>query len=81
LLTTCACVSLSCSLLSLDAMDVSGQTHGDIVNNVFKKRLDENGKPFDQSIRNEVVLLAVVCCVSPTALIVSGLVVPSWAAL
>jgi hypothetical protein len=48
------CSRLSCSLLSLDAMDVSGQTHGDIVNNVFKKRLDENGKPFDQSIRNEV---------------------------
>lgn len=35
-------------------MDVSGSTHGDVINNIFKKRLDEDGKPFEQSIKNEV---------------------------
>jgi len=46
--------SLSCSLLSLDAMDVSGQSHGDVANNIFKKRLDLEGKPFEQIIKNEL---------------------------
>ncbi len=41
-------------MLSLDAMDVSGSSHGDVINNIFKKRLDEDGKPFEQSIKNEV---------------------------
>ena len=49
--------SLSCSLVSLDAMDVSGHSHGDVVNNIFKKRLDEDGKPFEQTIKNEVPVL------------------------
>lgn len=35
---------------------MSGHSHGDIVNNIFKKRLDENGNPFDQTIKNEVCM-------------------------
>eukprot|EP00250_Pteridium_aquilinum_P001854 c12061_g1_i1 orf=335-1495(-) len=36
--------SLACSIISLDAMDVSGEQHLDVKHNIFKKRLDSTGK-------------------------------------
>lgn len=35
--------SISCSLLSLDAMDISGEQHLDIRHDIIKKRLDSHG--------------------------------------
>eukprot|EP00897_Mesotaenium_endlicherianum_P006719 jgi/Mesen1/6075/ME000031S05341 len=46
---------LSCSMLSLDAMDISGEQHLDVVHNIFKRRLDPTGTPIDGSgIKHEV---------------------------
>ncbi|KAK8935715.1 Protein disulfide-isomerase 5-4 [Platanthera zijinensis] len=39
--------SLACSLLSLDAMDISGERHYDILHDIVKKRLDQSGKVID----------------------------------
>lgn len=36
--------SLACSIISLDAMDISGEQHLDVKHNIFKKRLDPTGK-------------------------------------
>ena len=38
---------ISCDFLGLDAMDVSGEQHIDIEHNVFKRKLDLDGKPID----------------------------------
>ncbi|KAL8239543.1 hypothetical protein R6Q59_016110 [Mikania micrantha] len=35
--------AVSCTLLSLDAMDISGEQHLDIKHDVIKKRIDTNG--------------------------------------
>lgn len=35
--------SLACSIISLDAMDISGEQHLDVKHNIFKKRLDPTG--------------------------------------
>ncbi|KAL1822035.1 hypothetical protein DCAR_0309843 [Daucus carota subsp. sativus] len=35
--------ALRCSMLSLDAMDISGEQHLDIRHDIFKKRIDANG--------------------------------------
>nr|GEW96836.1 endoplasmic reticulum-Golgi intermediate compartment protein 3 [Tanacetum cinerariifolium] len=35
--------ALPCSLLSLDAMDISGEEHLDIKHDIYKKRIDANG--------------------------------------
>ncbi|KAJ9545888.1 hypothetical protein OSB04_025595 [Centaurea solstitialis] len=39
--------ALPCSILSLDAMDISGEQHLDIKHDIFKKRIDTNGKVID----------------------------------
>ncbi|XP_028549741.1 endoplasmic reticulum-Golgi intermediate compartment protein 3-like [Dendrobium catenatum] len=39
--------SLACSLLSVDAMDISGERHFDIRHDIVKKRLDHLGKVID----------------------------------
>lgn len=39
---------ISCDFLSLDAMDVSGEQHIDIEHNIFKRRLDLDGKPIEE---------------------------------
>ncbi|UYV74746.1 ERGIC3 [Cordylochernes scorpioides] len=44
---------LSCSGLSLDAMDVSGEQHINIEHNLYKRRLGLDGKPLDQPVREE----------------------------
>ncbi|CAK9876341.1 unnamed protein product [Sphagnum jensenii] len=36
--------SLACSVVSLDAVDISGEQHRDVRHNIFKKRLDPSGK-------------------------------------
>ena len=38
---------ISCDFLSIDAMDVSGEQHIDIEHNIFKRRLDLDGKPIE----------------------------------
>lgn len=43
--------SLPCSYLTLDAMDVSGDTQTDVTHNLYKTRLNLNGQP----IENEMV--------------------------
>ena len=39
---------MSCDFLVLDAMDVSGEQHMDIAHNIFKRRLDLEGKPIQE---------------------------------
>jgi hypothetical protein len=36
---------LACGVVSLDAMDVSGEQHLDVAHNIFKRRIDEGGVP------------------------------------
>jgi hypothetical protein len=36
--------SLACSVVSLDAVDISGEQHRDVRHNIFKRRLDPSGK-------------------------------------
>eukprot|EP00271_Cylindrocystis_brebissonii_P013203 TRINITY_DN32853_c0_g1_i1.p1 TRINITY_DN32853_c0_g1~~TRINITY_DN32853_c0_g1_i1.p1 ORF type:complete len:390 (+),score=61.40 TRINITY_DN32853_c0_g1_i1:291-1460(+) len=38
---------LACSVLSLDAMDISGEQHLDVVHNIFKRRIGPDGQPLD----------------------------------
>jgi hypothetical protein len=42
---------LPCSYLTIDAMDISGESHSDIVHDLYKTRLDLNGNP----IANELM--------------------------
>lgn len=39
--------ALACSVVSLDAMDISGEQHLNVRHNIFKKRLDVHGKAID----------------------------------
>jgi len=41
--------TLPCSFLSIDAMDISDQHNFDVVHNIFKTRLDQNGRPLTGS--------------------------------
>eukprot|EP00850_Spirogloea_muscicola_P018358 SM000167S02971 [mRNA] locus=s167:276772:280105:+ [translate_table: standard] len=45
---------ISCASLSLDAMDISGEQHLDVVHNIFKRRLSEDGKPIDVGIKGGI---------------------------
>ncbi len=44
---------ISCDYLSLDAMDVSGEQHIGIEHNVFKRRLDLDGRPLEDPKREQ----------------------------
>ena len=46
---------VSCDYLSLDAMDVSGEQHIGIEHNVYKRRLDLDGKPLEEAQRETKV--------------------------
>lgn len=46
---------LPCSYLTIDAMDISGETQTDIVHDLFKTRLDLNGQPIETEV-SKVVL-------------------------
>eukprot|EP00899_Mesostigma_viride_P021693 jgi/Mesvir1/29525/Mv07020-RA.1 len=45
---------LPCSVLSLDAMDISGAQHLDVVHNVFKRRLDSRGQAIDTGTKHDL---------------------------
>ncbi|XP_023337737.1 endoplasmic reticulum-Golgi intermediate compartment protein 3 [Eurytemora carolleeae] len=45
---------ISCDFLSLDAQDVSGEQHIAIEHNVYKRRLDLEGKPIADPVKHEV---------------------------
>ncbi|KAL1123969.1 hypothetical protein AAG570_001739, partial [Ranatra chinensis] len=55
---------ISCSYLSLDAMDSSGEQHLHIDHNIFKRRLDLNGNPIEEpkkeSFRIDTIYLVVL---------------------
>eukprot|EP00270_Netrium_digitus_P000141 TRINITY_DN10159_c0_g1_i1.p1 TRINITY_DN10159_c0_g1~~TRINITY_DN10159_c0_g1_i1.p1 ORF type:complete len:388 (-),score=64.41 TRINITY_DN10159_c0_g1_i1:208-1371(-) len=38
---------MGCAMLSLDAMDISGEQHLDVVHNIFKRRLSADGEPIE----------------------------------
>lgn len=42
--------TLPCSYLTIDAMDISGEAQTDIVHNLFKTRLDLNGKAMENQV-------------------------------
>ncbi|UJR09297.1 hypothetical protein I4U23_013540 [Adineta vaga] len=42
--------ALPCSQLTVDAMDVSGDSQTDIIHNLFKTRLDLNGHPIENEV-------------------------------
>ncbi|RWS22273.1 endoplasmic reticulum-Golgi intermediate compartment protein 3-like protein [Leptotrombidium deliense] len=46
---------ISCSFLSIDAIDVSGEQHINIVNNIYKRRLNEKGDPIEEPERDDTV--------------------------
>jgi hypothetical protein len=41
------------SFQGIDAMDTSGETHIDIVHNIYKRRLDLDGKPIEDPQREQ----------------------------
>lgn len=43
---------LPCSLISIDAIDVSGDQHIDIKHNIYRVKLDEDGKPIEKPKRD-----------------------------
>lgn len=46
--------SISCDLLSIDAMDTTGEQHLQIEHNIFKRRLDLTGKPIEDPQRTDI---------------------------
>ena len=46
---------ISCDYLSLDAMDVSGEQHIGIEHNIFKRRLDLDGRPIEEPVKEKHV--------------------------
>ncbi|XP_076243719.1 endoplasmic reticulum-Golgi intermediate compartment protein 3 isoform X2 [Calliopsis andreniformis] len=46
--------AISCDLLSIDAMDTTGEQHLQIEHNVFKRRLDLSGKPVEDPKRTDI---------------------------
>ena len=46
---------ISCDYLVLDAMDVSGEQHIDIEHNMFKRKLDLDGKPIEDPQKQAVI--------------------------
>ncbi|KAL6257406.1 hypothetical protein P5V15_010978 [Pogonomyrmex californicus] len=46
--------TISCDLLSIDAMDTTGEQHLHIEHNIFKRRLDLSGKPIEDPQRTNI---------------------------
>ncbi|KAJ8683549.1 hypothetical protein QAD02_019341 [Eretmocerus hayati] len=46
--------SVSCDLLSLDAMDTTGEQQLHIEHNIFKRRLDLDGRPIEEPKKTEI---------------------------
>ena len=53
----CDCIQINfdCFLQGIDAMDTSGETHIDIVHNIYKRRLDLEGQPIEDPQREQGV--------------------------
>jgi hypothetical protein len=51
---------LPCGVVSLDAMDVSGEQHLDVAHNIFKRRIDETGSPVATGEKEETLGAKVV---------------------
>mmetsp|Transcript_33759 Transcript_33759/g.54705 ORF Transcript_33759/g.54705 Transcript_33759/m.54705 type:complete len:386 (-) Transcript_33759:112-1269(-) len=45
---------MQCSVLSLDAMDISGEHQLDVYLNIFKRRIDKDGIPIDDAAEEEI---------------------------
>lgn len=45
---------ISCSFISIDAMDVSGEQQLNVEHNIYKRQLDIDGKPLDKPRKEEV---------------------------
>ncbi|XP_047495356.1 endoplasmic reticulum-Golgi intermediate compartment protein 3-like [Penaeus indicus] len=45
--------SIPCNLLSLDAMDLSGEQHVNVQHNIYKRKLDLQGRPLQDPERQE----------------------------
>ncbi|XP_068621682.1 endoplasmic reticulum-Golgi intermediate compartment protein 3 isoform X2 [Battus philenor] len=52
--------SISCSYLVLDAMDSSGEQHLQMDHNIHKRRLDLNGNPIEEPIKEEIAVSSTV---------------------
>ncbi|KAB0797586.1 hypothetical protein PPYR_06649 [Photinus pyralis] len=48
--------TISCDFLSLDAMDSSGEQHLQIDHNIYKRRLDLDGKPIEEPKREDITI-------------------------
>jgi len=49
---------ISCDFLGIDAMDISGEQHIDIEHNIYKRRLDLDGKPIEDA-QKDVQIVAI----------------------
>ncbi|XP_053628893.2 endoplasmic reticulum-Golgi intermediate compartment protein 3 [Cherax quadricarinatus] len=47
--------SIPCNMLSLDAMDLSGEQHVNIHHNIYKRKLDLEGRPIQDPVRQEQI--------------------------
>ncbi|KAJ8916274.1 hypothetical protein NQ315_016414 [Exocentrus adspersus] len=47
---------ISCDFLALDAMDASGEQHLQIDHNIYKRRLDLEGKPIEEPKKEDIVI-------------------------
>ncbi|VDO92341.1 unnamed protein product [Soboliphyme baturini] len=52
--------TLPCAFISVDLMDISGKHQNDVVHNVWKKRLDKNGKALEDVPEKEGIQFSVV---------------------
>ncbi len=55
---------MPCNVLSLDAMDISGEHQLDILHTIFKRRLDENGARQGIIMNDVIIKIASRCCES-----------------
>ncbi|XP_076633361.1 endoplasmic reticulum-Golgi intermediate compartment protein 3 [Colletes latitarsis] len=46
--------TMSCDLLSIDAIDITGEQHLQIEHNMFKRRLDLTGKPIEEPQKTDI---------------------------
>ncbi|KAL6432733.1 hypothetical protein ACFW04_006258 [Cataglyphis niger] len=58
--------TISCDLLSIDAMDTTGEQHLDIEHNIFKRRLDLSGKPIEDPQRTSAMMFYHYIKIVPT---------------
>lgn len=48
--------SISCDFLALDAMDTLGEQHLQIDHNIYKRKLDLNGKPIEEPQKEDITI-------------------------